>query len=80
MRFGGVFAVLGKTGAIESGIQRLAGVFARKPRSKKFVIPVLMIVFSLAGAIYGMAEESIPFAILMNISPVFSLMSTMEQR
>jgi uncharacterized ion transporter superfamily protein YfcC len=62
--FGGVFAVLGKTGAIESGIQRLARFFTRKPRSKKFVIPVLMIVFSLAGGIYGMAEESIPFVLI----------------
>ena len=62
--FGGVFAVLGKTGAIESGIQRLARFFARKPRSKKFVIPALMIVFSLAGGIYGMAEESIPFVLI----------------
>ncbi len=62
--FGGAFAILGRTGAIEAGIQRLARFFSRKPRSKKFVIPVLMIVFSLAGGIYGMAEESIPFVLI----------------
>jgi len=62
--FGGVFSILGKTGAIESGIQKLAFFFSRNPRSKKFVIPILMVVFSLAGGIYGMAEESIPFVLI----------------
>jgi uncharacterized ion transporter superfamily protein YfcC len=62
--FGGVFAVLGKTGAIDAGIQRLARFFSRNPASQKFVIPVLMVVFSLAGGIYGMAEESIPFVLI----------------
>ncbi len=62
--FGGTFAILGKTGAIESGIRRLSLFFARKPRTQKFVIPVLMVVFSLAGGVYGMAEESIPFVLI----------------
>ncbi len=62
--FGGVFSILGKTGAIESGIQRLAQFFSRNQRSKKVVIPVLMVVFSLAGGVYGMAEESIPFVLI----------------
>lgn len=62
--FGGTFGILSKSGAIEAGIQRLARYFSRNPASKKFVIPVLMIVFSLAGSIYGMAEESIPFVLI----------------
>lgn len=62
--FGGAFSVLGRTGAIESGIQRLALFFSRNQRSKKIVIPVLMVVFSLAGGVYGMAEESIPFVLI----------------
>ena len=62
--FGGTFAILGKTGAIESGIHRLSRYFARKPGSQKIVIPVLMIVFSLAGGVYGMSEESIPFVLI----------------
>jgi uncharacterized ion transporter superfamily protein YfcC len=62
--FGGVFGILGRTGAIEAGIHRLARFFSRNPGSKKFVIPVLMVVFSLAGGIYGMAEESIPFVLI----------------
>jgi uncharacterized ion transporter superfamily protein YfcC len=62
--FGGTFAILGKSGAIESGIRKLSQFFARKPRTQKFVIPVLMVVFSLAGGVYGMAEESIPFVLI----------------
>ncbi|UCC40125.1 MAG: putative basic amino acid antiporter YfcC [Candidatus Aminicenantes bacterium] len=62
--FGGAFSILGKTGAIESGIQRLARFFSRSRKSQKIVIPVLMVVFSLAGGVYGMAEESIPFVLI----------------
>jgi uncharacterized ion transporter superfamily protein YfcC len=62
--FGGVFAVLQKTGAIEAGIQRLSAFFAGRRKLKRFVIPVLMIVFSLAGSTYGMSEESIPFVLI----------------
>jgi uncharacterized ion transporter superfamily protein YfcC len=62
--FGGTFAILGKTGAIEGGIQRLAAFFSRNQKSQKFVIPVLMVIFSLAGGVYGMAEESIPFVLI----------------
>jgi uncharacterized ion transporter superfamily protein YfcC len=60
--FGGTFAILGKSGAIESGIQRLSRFFARKPKTQKLVIPVLMV--SLAGGVYGMSEESIPFVLI----------------
>lgn len=62
--FGGVFGILGKSGAIEGGIYRLSQVFTRRPGSQKFLIPVLMLVFSLAGSVYGMSEESIPFVLI----------------
>jgi uncharacterized ion transporter superfamily protein YfcC len=62
--FGGTFGLLGKTGAIEGGIHRLAAFFSRQPGLRLLVIPVLMVVFSLAGSIYGMAEESIPFVLI----------------
>jgi uncharacterized ion transporter superfamily protein YfcC len=62
--FGGVFSILGRTGAIESGIQKLARFSSRNPKSKTVMIPVLMVIFSLAGGIYGMAEESIPFVLI----------------
>lgn len=62
--FGGTFSILGESGAIEAGIQRLTQFFSRKKSSQKILIPVLMVVFSLAGGIYGMAEESIPFVLI----------------
>ena len=58
---GGAFLVIQRTGTIDIAIKRLADSFARHPRSRKFVIPVLMVVFSLAGSIFGMSEETIPF-------------------
>ncbi|MBK8793005.1 MAG: putative basic amino acid antiporter YfcC [Holophaga sp.] len=58
---GGSFCVFQETGAVEFGIKRLVRVIGRKPALEWLFIPVLMIVFSLAGAIFGMAEELIPF-------------------
>lgn len=62
--FGGTFGLLTRSGAIDSGIHRLAAFFGRNPRLRILVIPVLMIIFSLAGSVYGMAEESIPFVLI----------------
>ncbi len=58
---GGAFSVIQKTGMIDVAIRKLAETFSKHPGSRKFVIPVLMIVFSLAGSIFGMSEETIPF-------------------
>lgn len=58
---GGSFAIFQETGAVEFGIKRLVRAIGRKPAMDWLFIPVLMIVFSLAGAIFGMAEELIPF-------------------
>lgn len=62
--FGGTFGILTRSGAIDSGIHRLAAFFGRNPGLRILVIPVLMIIFSLAGSVYGMAEESIPFVLI----------------
>ncbi len=61
---GGTFAVFQETGAVESGISGLSDALARRPHLEGLVIPVLMTVFSLAGGIFGMAEEIIPFVII----------------
>lgn len=61
---GGAFAVILKTGALEAGIQRLSALFARRPSLRRLVIPVLMTVFSGAGAVFGMCEETIPFVLI----------------
>ncbi|HLP45054.1 MAG TPA: hypothetical protein VK469_03870, partial [Candidatus Kapabacteria bacterium] len=60
----GAFMVIQKTGTIDMAIKRMADAFAARPRFQNLVIPVLMVVFSLAGAIFGMCEETIPFILV----------------
>ena len=61
---GGAFAVIQKTGTIEMAIKKIAQAFARRPKYQKFIIPVTMLIFSLAGSIFGMSEETIPFILV----------------
>ena len=59
---GGSFNVLTETGAVESGLGKLAKVAARK---EILLVPIVMIVFSLGSAFVGMAEELILFVPIM---------------
>lgn len=59
---GGAFAVLEKTGAIEAGIGQVTNTMQG---NEKIIIPVIMILFSLGGAVFGMAEETLPFIPIM---------------
>jgi len=61
---GGTFYVLQKTQAIDSGIMALAKAYKSSRIVQYFLIPIFVIVFSLAGAIFGMSEEVIPFVLL----------------
>ena len=61
---GGAFAVLQKTGAIDAGLRRLVAAAERSRRVERVIIPVFMVLFSLGGAIFGMAEETIPFVLI----------------
>ncbi len=61
---GGTFAVFQETGAVEFGIRSLTDAIARRPALEGLLIPVLMAIFSLAGGIFGMAEEVIPFVVI----------------
>jgi uncharacterized ion transporter superfamily protein YfcC len=61
---GGSFAIFQETGAVEQGIKRLMVHVRRHPMLELLFIPVLMTVFSLAGAVFGMAEELIPFIVI----------------
>lgn len=56
---GGALGIIIKTGAIESGILRVIG---RVKGKEIAIIPILFILFSLGGAVFGMAEECIAFA------------------
>ena len=55
---GGAFWLLNATGAVEVGIKRF---IARIGRRDKIVLVALTVLFSLAGAVFGMSEETIPF-------------------
>ena len=55
---GGAFWLLNATGAVEVGIQRF---IARIGRRDRLVLAALTVLFSLAGAVFGMSEETIPF-------------------
>ncbi|WP_313345348.1 YfcC family protein [Sedimentibacter sp.] len=58
LMIGGSFGILQSTGAIDSGIVE---VVKRMKGKEKAVIPIVMLIFSLAGAILGSAEEMLPF-------------------
>jgi uncharacterized ion transporter superfamily protein YfcC len=61
---GGAFAVIDKTGAITAFIHNLALNFRKSKAMRALLIPVTMLVFSLAGAIFGMCEETMPFVLI----------------
>ena len=55
---GGAFWLLNATGAVEAGIQRF---IVRIGKRDILVLVALTVLFSLAGAVLGMSEETIPF-------------------
>ena len=55
---GGTMAVVQETRAIEAGMGRL--IKALKDKSI-IIIPIIMVLFSICGSVFGMAEETIPF-------------------
>ena len=61
---GGAFMVIQDTGAVGVSVQHLAHTFADKPHLQKFFIPVTMILFSVGGAVFGMAESAMPFVLI----------------
>lgn len=59
---GGAFGIIMKTGAIDAGIY----AFIKKTKGlERLALPLLFVLFSLGGATFGMAEECIPFAMIM---------------
>lgn len=59
---GGAFGIVLRTGAVDNGILMMI----RKTKGSEIVlIPVLFTLFSLGGAVFGMGEEAIPFAMIL---------------
>ncbi len=55
---GGFMAVVSKTGAIDAGIGKILEKLNGK---EQLMIPILMCMFAVGGATFGMEEETLPF-------------------
>ena len=62
MVVGGAFGIMIRTGAIESG---LIGLIRKAKGTEKLLIPILFVLFSLGGAVFGMGEEALPFTMIL---------------
>ncbi|MFS1125938.1 hypothetical protein ACFDAD_17785, partial [Enterococcus faecalis] len=59
---GGAFGIIMRTGAIDAGIY----AFISKTKGlERLALPLLFFAFSFGGATFGMAEEVIPFSMVM---------------
>ena len=66
MVMGGFLAIVTESQALEAGLGRMV----KKMQGKEIImVPILFVLFSVGGATYGMAEETIPFYLLL--IPVF---------
>lgn len=59
---GGAFGIIMRTQAIDNGILAL---IAKTQKLEQAFIPLLFVLFSFAGAIFGMGEEAIAFCIVL---------------
>ncbi|PSL51369.1 putative ion transporter superfamily protein YfcC [Salsuginibacillus halophilus] len=59
---GGAFGIIMRTGAVEEGIMK---VIQRTQGRDLFLLPVIFFMFSLGGAVFGMGEEAIAFAMII---------------
>ncbi|MCF8241696.1 MAG: TIGR00366 family protein [Melioribacteraceae bacterium] len=61
---GGAFGVFQKTEAVDSAIKSVAKAHKNSKLVRSLLIPIFMTFFSLAGAVFGMSEEIIPFILI----------------
>lgn len=59
---GGAFGIVMKTGAVNNGILALIN---KTQKLEYLFIPLLFVMFSLGGAVFGMGEEAIAFCIVL---------------
>ncbi|MEE2001740.1 putative basic amino acid antiporter YfcC [Alkalimonas sp. MEB108] len=59
---GGAFGIIMRTGAIHNGILAL---IEKTKNMEALFIPIMFVLFSLGGAIFGMGEEAIAFCIVL---------------
>jgi uncharacterized ion transporter superfamily protein YfcC len=61
---GGIFSLLNKTNAINAFLFRIIEFSKKSKSAKSMVIPLIMFFFSLGGATFGMAEETLVFIMI----------------
>ncbi|WPO76995.1 YfcC family protein [Flavobacterium sp. KACC 22761] len=61
---GGAFSIINLTGAINAGLFNVIEFSQKKPKHKIFIVPFLIILFSFAGATFGMSEEILIFILI----------------
>lgn len=61
---GGAFSILTRTGALDAGLQQILRFAEKNTRLKIWIIPLLMTIFSIGGATFGMAEEVLVFVMI----------------
>jgi len=61
---GGIFGIIQATGAFNSMIHWIVLRHEHSRFLQRFSIPVMMLMFSIGGATFGMSEETIPFILI----------------
>jgi uncharacterized ion transporter superfamily protein YfcC len=61
---GGSFSMLNRTGAIDAGLYRIIQFSQRHPAYRRWILPLVITLFSLGGATFGMAEEVLVFVLI----------------
>ena len=61
---GGAFSLVTGTGAVDAGLYRVLQFSKQHPSYKKWIVPVIIILFSLGGSTFGMAEETLVFVLV----------------
>ena len=59
---GGAFGIIMRTGVVEAGMLKL---IAKMHKRQILILPVMSLIFSIGGAVFGMGEEAIAFALLL---------------
>ena len=61
---GGAFSILTGTGAVDAGLYRILQFSRKHPAYKKWIIPIIITLFSLGGSTFGMSEENLVFVLV----------------
>ncbi|MBC2855164.1 putative basic amino acid antiporter YfcC [Cetobacterium sp. 2A] len=59
---GGAFGIILRTKSVEAGLMHM---IKKTKGSEVLLLPLVFVLFSLGGAVFGMGEEAIPFAMIL---------------